>query len=200
LKKHGLDAVTITPGVDLKKFKPRRSTPKTRDVLFIGNFAHKDKGLDYLIEAVQMIPDTRLVVVGNGSQITQPQVSYTGVLHDDKLVKRIQASRVLVLPSITDSESFGMVLLEAMACGVPAIGSDIGGIPTVIDNGKTGLLVPPCDVSGLAEAITSLLHKPDHADRLSKNAYQKVLQKFNWDSSIQAYLNLLDDVQGRTAS
>ena len=68
-----------------------------------------------------------------------------------------------VLPSLTESESFGMTLVEAMACGCPVVGSDVGGIPFVVRDGVDGLLVPPGDPAALADALAGVLTDPARA-------------------------------------
>ena len=120
---------------------------------------------------------------------------YHGTLRDEKLVAQYHLADVLLLPSTGKTESFGMVLVEAMACGVPVIASNIGGIPTVISDGIDGLLVPTANVQALTEAIASVLEHPAQADQLADQAYHKVLRRFTWQKSVQHYLDIVAAAQ-----
>ncbi|MBS3072933.1 trypsin-like peptidase domain-containing protein, partial [Candidatus Pacearchaeota archaeon] len=102
-------------------------------------------------------------------------------LESNFLVEEINKSSILILPSTSNAESFGMVLIEAMACKKPVIGSNIGGIPYVIDNGVNGLLVPPKNSQALTDAITKILSNPKLAKQMGENGYKKVKDGFTWD-------------------
>ena len=112
-------------------------------------------------------------------------VIFSGFIPSDKLPKYYRGSNVTVLPTTDNSEGFGMVLLEAGACGKPVIGTKIGGIPTVIDNEKTGLIVPPKDAKKLANAIIKILNNPDLANKLGKKGCQKVKSNFTWEKQVE---------------
>ena len=100
-----------------------------------------------------------------------------------KLVEQYQKTNVLVLPSLL--ESFGMVLLEAMACGKPVIGTNVGGIPFVIDDNETGLLVPPKDPEAIAKAIIKIFKDPELVKRMGENGYKKVKENFLWENQVK---------------
>lgn len=89
-----------------------------------------------------------------------------------------------VLPTLTDAEGFGMVLAEANACGRPVIGTNVGGIPSVIQDHYNGLLVQPGDLHGLVEAIRAVLSNEELADRMGHNGYQRVKSEFTWTQAI----------------
>jgi glycosyltransferase involved in cell wall biosynthesis len=173
--------ITITPGVDISKFKPV-STSLKNNILFIGNFTegYNWKGLDYLIEAVKNIKNSSLVVIGEGNSKDILNINFKGIKTGNELIKEIQRCSILVLPSISP-ESFGIVLIEAMACKKPVIGSNIGGIPYVIDNEVNGLLVPPKDSPALADAIIKILKNPTLAKKMGENGYKKVKENFTLD-------------------
>lgn len=175
VKKHTDDSSKVSfipPGIDTELFAPQ-PTKKTVDVTFVGRIEHTSewKGLDVLLKAVAQNPKVSLRIIGDGDAIEhyrqmaeklgiEKNVTFTGPLRGGELANAYRSSRIVVLPSKTESESFGMVLAEAQACGVAVIGSRIGGIPNVIIEGKTGLLVPPNQPKVLAVAITDLLeHK-----------------------------------------
>lgn len=191
LAKYNAKSTIVTPGVDPALFSKRKAAPGTRRVLFVGNFRNGIKGLEYLQQAVASVPNAELHVVGDGLQTPADRTFYHGTLHNKKLVEQFHKADILVLPSIGATESFGMVLVEAMACGVPVIGSDVGGIPTVITDGVDGLIVPSANSDALAKAIAELLDNPKKAATLTENAYQKVLQKFTWQAGVERFKNVL---------
>ncbi|MDO8736774.1 MAG: glycosyltransferase [Thermoleophilia bacterium] len=188
LKKYESRSVSIHPGVDTSLFKRRSVAPISGKVLFVGDFRTGWKGLDYLVDAIRLVPEAELHIVGRGERFDSPRTTWHGVLAGSELVAQIQESQMLVLPSISDSESFGMVLIEAMACGVPVIATDVGGIPDVITDHEDGLLVPPRDPQALAGAISYIIDNPVAAERLAENAYKKVLEEYDWGRIIEAYL------------
>ena len=157
----GIAASIITPGVDEDFFRPlppRQAGAPT--VLFVGRLERSSawKGVDRLIRAFRLVldqlPEARLRIVGEGDALDDHRrlaaelglaanVDFTGALDRSALVDVYNQASVVVLPSLTEAESFGMTLIEAMACAKPVIGSRIGGIPYVIDDGVDGFLVEP---------------------------------------------------------
>ena len=103
---------------------------------------------------------------------------------DEELLMIYNFSDLFVLPSIVDSqgntEGLGVVLLEAMACGLPVIASDVGGISDIIQNGETGILVNEKDVSGLVEAITLFVDEKNFKNFLILNGSKKIRNHFDW--------------------
>ncbi|HKX73564.1 MAG TPA: glycosyltransferase [Candidatus Saccharimonadales bacterium] len=195
LKHYKTKSETVTPGVDTTVFTKRASAPHGKRVLFVGNFRNGIKGLQFLQQAVEMLPGVELHVVGEGERTPSERTVYHGALRGQELVDQYHAADVMVLPSIGSTESFGMVLIEAMACGVPVIGSDVGGIPTVISDGIDGLIVPPSNAEALAAAIQNLLENTEKADQLADQAYHKVQRKFTWEKSVRKYLSALNRVR-----
>lgn len=173
----------IDMGIDSDLFRPDPGAreklfvePGTRVVLFAGNLV-PTKGVDVLAEAFFAALDDgsadRLVLVGDGplaadvrSRVEAHAASFehadptgrvtlTGRLHQRDLARWMAAADVFVLPS--RNEGLGLVLLEAMACGTPCVGSEVGGIPEVLDAPACGRLVPPEDPAALAAAIAEVL-------------------------------------------
>jgi 2-deoxystreptamine N-acetyl-D-glucosaminyltransferase/2-deoxystreptamine glucosyltransferase len=103
----------------------------------------------------------------------------------------VAKSGVFVLPSL--GEGLGIVLLEAQALGVPVIGTDVGGIPDVIEHGRTGLLVPPSDDKALAAAIVRVLTEPGLGERMADEAASR-LAKFDWDRIAERYGTLYEEL------
>jgi glycosyltransferase involved in cell wall biosynthesis/O-antigen/teichoic acid export membrane protein len=190
---------TVTPGVDERLFTPARSRPQGR-VLFVSALsrAHEFKGLDTLLETFAALragrPYLRLDVVGSGDDVAryrdrcralgiEDSVRFRGRLSGLELAQAYREATVLALPS--RNESFGMVLLEAMASAVPVVATTVGGIPKLIDDGRTGLLVDPGDPEGLAERLVRIIDDPDTAARLGDAGRQEAVRFHTWDR--QAY-------------
>lgn len=200
--------VAVSPFVDLNEF---HLNSKKRDsiILFVGalNKGQKYKGLDYLIKAVSLLkndfPEINLVVVGKGNNINyfkklakekkiERNVFFEGEVSQEKLFSFYSECSALVLPSINDSEGFGLVLLEAMAFSKPVIGSSVGGIPSVIQHNFNGLLVEPKNIEKLAKAIESILSNKKKAKEMGLNAF-KTAKSFSPEKSISKLINLFEE-------
>ena len=193
LAKYAFKSTAINPGVDTRVFTKRDSTPREKTILFVGQFKNELKGLGFLRQAMDLVPDAVLNVVGSGTRVPHPRTNYLGELRGQDLADQIRRSSVLVLPSVSESEGFGMVLVEAMACGVPVIGSDVGGIREIIEPGTDGLLVPARDARALADAIRFIFDHPAKSAELARNAYDKVQRRFGWSDAIERYLRVIED-------
>ncbi|GAA4376439.1 glycosyltransferase family 4 protein [Nocardioides caricicola] len=163
----------IPPGVDTEIFTPS-GEPRERRVLYVGRVEQSSrwKGLQVLVDALPrlraLVPDARLTVVGSGDDVVALQkqaadlgvadlVEWAGHVDHAALPAYYRRAGVTVLPSLTEAESFGMALAEAIACGCPVVGSDVGGIPYVVRDGVDGRLVPPGDPVALADALAEVL-------------------------------------------
>lgn len=192
----------IPPGVDTTLFKPSTKTKKENIVLYVGKIDHRYswKGLRYLISALQIVlkneDNIKLYLVGDGNAVNnykeyvsrhhlKSKIKFLGQLTGKKLVKAYQQANVLVLPSITDSEAFGMVILEAMACKVPVIASRIGGIPYLIKNKISGILVPPKDINQLSKNILLLLKNENISKFLIHHGSLLVMNNYTWDIQVK---------------
>ncbi len=184
--------ITVIPnGVDTAVFK-RENADDIRSkyhlenrfvVLFVGR-DDPQKGAKRLVDAVKdlagQIPDIMLILVGHKDIYFDKHVLCLPNVSKSELVKLYSLSDVFVLPSIY--EPFGIVLIEAMACETACIGMRVGGIPDIIDHGRTGLLVESDDSTGLFEAISDLYHDPDKRYRMGKNGRDRVISCFDWES------------------
>ncbi len=181
----------------------------TPTVLYVGRLDRSSawKGVDVLIGAVARLADDlpalRLRIVGPGDARPDleslaarrgiaDRVTFTGPLDGAALVREYQRCWLLALPSRSEAESFGMTLVEAMACGRPVVGSAIGGIPHVIDHDITGLLVPPGDEDALAQAIAAVVGDPARRGRLGTAGRTAAEQRFSWAARLAAYHRLFD--------
>ena len=199
-------------GVDAQRFSkaPARCEGSEQIVLFVGRLAKK-KGVDYLIRAFPDVlarhPNARLVVVGDGpcrgelealSSHLQlgDRVRFAGAQPPAALPRLYRASGVFVLPSVVamsgDTDGLPVVLLEAMAAGCPLVGSAVGGIPDVMINGRTGLLVEPGEPPALAAAINQVLDSPAEASRMGALAQRWARRKFDWRQVARGYAGVLE--------
>jgi phosphatidylinositol alpha-mannosyltransferase len=188
----------IPNGIDMTFFRPdAERIPELADgrprILFVGRFEPR-KGLKHLLSAmpaiVKRVPNVELVVIGTGllgysyksylSKEVQAHVRWAGLVPSEARPRYYASCDVFCSPA-TGQESFGIVLLEAMATAKPVVASDIDGYRTVIANGTNGLLVPPCEPEALAEAISNVLTDKDLARRLSVNGLKRA-QEFGWPS------------------
>ncbi|OPL18476.1 MAG: hypothetical protein AVO35_03870 [Candidatus Aegiribacteria sp. MLS_C] len=204
----GLDNVSVVPiGVDLAHFRPS-GRPSEGYALFVGRFRGY-KGIEVLMEAWRNLPGRRLVMVGGGPlegrirSITEDsgmKIELRGELEDDQLLETYRGASFLVLPSTMRSEAFGMVQVEAMACGVPVISTGIPtGVPWVNMHGVSGLVVPPGDPEALADAVRSM-EDPATRDSLSAGALERARGTFDSRSLFAEVEELLievaDEVRG----
>ncbi len=192
----GPSVTTISPGVDLEVFRPGDRALPDR-VLFVGSLERgtEYKGLDDLLRAVALLrvrrPGVRLVVVGDGDRRGSFEgmsrelgigdaVTFMGTLAPAELAVQYQESALLVLPS--RFESFGMVIAEAMACGRPVVATSVGGIPGLVADGVTGVLVPSGDVAALVVAVERVLGDERLATRLGAAGRDRVVAELSWET------------------
>jgi len=183
--------ITVIPnGVDTTVFKHQDADDIRRkyqlDNRFVVLFVGRDdpqKGVKYLINAVKrlarQIPEIVLVMIGQQDIYHDKHILCLPRINRSELVKLYSLSDVFVLPSIY--EPFGIVLLEAMACETPCIGTRTGGIPDIIDHNRTGLLVEPRSDEGLCEAIAGLYHDPGKRYRMGRKGRERVISCFDWN-------------------
>ena len=208
----------VPPGVQIAKFHPgvnkftlQKKYGNYPFVLFVGQLdkTHIHKGIYYLIDAISLVKkkfeNIVLLVVGKGDNIDnykkyaqksslEKNVIFTGFVPIDKLPEYYAGSNVTILPALNNLEGFGMVLIEAGACGKPVIGTSVGGIPSVISDQKTGLLVPPKDPEALAKAIIKILKDPKLAKKMGENGYKNVKENFTWEKQIKKTNDLFTEI------
>lgn len=187
LKKYAFKSTVIHPGVDISLFKPNPLIEKENNlILFICNYKNmqKMKGLYYLLAGIKNFPDIKLRIVGEKCDFADERIISAGTKRGQDLVEEIQKASVVVLPSLAHMESFGMVLIEAMACQTPAVGTNVGGIPEVIADGIDGFIVPPRDSKALAQAIAKIVADKELATRMGHFGATKVREKFTWDTRV----------------
>jgi len=163
-------------------------------------------------EVVKIVPKVRLLLVGSG-RIRQDleklarflridkHVIFTGFVSQNQKIPYYRSSDVFVLPSLT--ESFGMVNLEAMACGLPIVASNVGGIPEVVRHCENGFLIPPRNVRALSTSLIDLLTNEGLRMKMAKNSIRMV-KRYSWESIVrkteEVYKKVLVDRQSKIGS
>jgi glycosyltransferase involved in cell wall biosynthesis len=200
-------------GVATEQFCPDSSTNTIRDqfhipaeaklILFVAALdrAHHFKGLGYLLEALHNLPsDVHLLVVGDGDLrrsyeqqaaalgITD-RIVFAGAIRHGDTPAFYRVADLTVLPS-SPPESFGLVLIESLACGTPVVASNIPGVRTVVDHGQDGLLVPPNNPDALCEAILTILGDKAAHQEMARYGRVKVVAHYSWER-IGARLDLI---------
>lgn len=191
----------IPCGVDTEYFTERESLPRSATVLTISRMVPR-KGVDTVIRAIAQLPGVRLQVVGGpGSEWEKdPEVQRLRAVADELgvagrveflgPVPRSQVPELMrradVVATLPWYEPFGIVPLEAMACGVPVVGSAVGGLLDTVINGATGLLVPPKDHLTAAAAIARILASPERAEAMGQRGATRVRERYTWDSVASA--------------
>ena len=209
---NGVDPTLFNPQIDAGFLRDRYGLNSTDLVtLFVGGLdkAHYFKGVPVLLQAMTRIPDpqAKLLIVGDGdlrptfqTQVIElglsGRVIFCGRVPQDELPAHYALSDLLVLPSVTMGEAFGIVLLEAMACAKPAIATNLPGVRTVVIDGENGLIVPPNDVEKLADALRSLLSDPERRRRMGENGRAKVEARYSWERIGRALVEVYEAVGG----
>ena len=194
--KHGLnpERLKILPrGLDTERFHPARREPAffekfgacNREVrlLYVGRIS-REKDLDLLAAAYRLLRDeglpVQLFVVGHGPYSdafakSLPEAFFTGYLRGNELATAYASADVFVFPSTTDT--FGNVILEAQACGLPVVVSDSGGPKELVENNSNGLITKSHDVEDFARAIRALVTNPALRERMGKSARNSVIDR-----------------------
>ena len=209
------DIIVVPNGIDLEQFenlsrKRARSELQIEEqekvILFVGKLLPV-KGVQYLIQAMDIIrrreADARLLLVGDGDQrdclrslVKQlnlgKHVTFVGWVSNEKVPKYMAASDVFVLPSL--SEGFALVILEAMASGLPIVATRVGGLPDIVKERRNGFLVEPRSPMEIAEKILLLSADGELRRRFSRNNKRKV-KAYSWPAVVtrieEIYLSCL---------
>ena len=180
------------------------------DAFVVGCFSrlHPWKGQSVLLDAVARMPDVHALVVGgalfSGEAPYEAELraraelpSFGGHVHmlgpRDDVPRLLAACDVVVHPSVL-AEPFGRVLVEAMLAGRPVVATDAGGVPEVVTDGETGVLVPPGDARALGEALDALRREPMRAAALARRGATHARQRFSRDAMLAGVRRVLDEV------
>jgi len=211
----------IHNGIDTGRFKRFSQSDKEKaklrlglgQTIVVGIVARLSdvKGHKYLIEAMkpvlELYPDVQLLIAGTGKmekelkRLTESlnikkSVFFMPVALDTRVI--LSAIDIFVMPSL--KEGLGLALMEAMASGLAVIGSRVGGIKTLIIEGKNGLLFEPADTQGLKEAILTLLADPEKREALAREANEFITKNFSKDKMVleteRVYLDIINERAG----
>ncbi len=213
LKRFKEKCAVIPLGIDLQRFEKKESKSKIaairsqygeKIVLFVGRLTQY-KGVPYLLEAMKRVSG-KLLIIGKGELERQlrdqvernnlsTKVHFLGELEEENLVPFFHACDLLVLPSITRNEAFGLVQLEAMACGKPVVSTRLEtGVEYVNKDGKTGFIVPPRNSKALADAINRLLEDDKLRYQMGIEGRRRVESKFTKERMARETLKLYKEV------
>lgn len=178
-------------------------------VLFVGRLVYY-KGIQYLIDAMNQVPDVSLVIIGSGplkkellNQIhnfhLENRIHIIPEVDEETLHSFYEACDFLVLPSVEKSETYGIVQIEAMACGKPVICTELKtGTSFINQHESTGLVVPPRDSKALAEAIRKLASIKELKFKLGQNAKQRALVEFTTEKMVDRTFKVYEDLLSRS--
>ena len=199
----GGDYTVLFNGVEVATFAKATPTPtEGPTVLFVGRHEPR-KGLDVLLAAMTDLPaSTRLWIAGDGPDTDRlrarvagdARIEWLGRISDDEKASRMRAADVFCAPSLR-GESFGVVLLEAMAAATPVVASDLPGYANVARAGRDALLVPPGDVASLSRALRGVLANPSCAADLVESGEQRA-QQFSMENLAERYVELYSSIAG----
>ncbi|AIF69973.1 glycosyl transferase [Palaeococcus pacificus DY20341] len=188
----------IPNGVDDKRFHPNWDKEELKEeydiegdvILYVSRMSYR-KGPQVLLNAFSRLKEGTLIMVGPGELLPflkaqakflgiDKRVRFLGYVPSNELPKLFGMADIFVLPSVT-AEAFGIVILEAMASGVPVVATNVGGIPEIVRESQSGLLVPPSNETALKDAIEALLADKELRNKLGKNGRRAVERRYSWD-------------------
>lgn len=197
--------------IDIEEFQARKvkkinfqNQNNKKIVLFVGRLVYY-KGVEYLIRAMKEV-DALLLIAGDGplrgnleKQVKELNLSnkviFLGRLSDEEIKYCYQICNVFVLPSIENTEAFGLVQLEAMLSSKPVVNTNLPtGVPFVSKNQETGITVPSRDSKALAQAINTILNNPQLADEFGKNGVKRVNEIFSKEKNLEKILSIYNQV------
>jgi len=199
---------TITKLESEDRSKVRTDSDNNLMILFVGRLVIY-KGIEYLIEAMKSVENGSLVIIGSGplekslkkliiELNLESRIKMIPEVDEETLHKYYKACDIFVLPSINEAEAFGIVQIEAMACGKPLICTELGtGTSYINKHNFTGLVVPPSDSKSLAEAINKLLKEDQLRLSFGKNGKERAFTEFTSDKMVQKTYVFYQDILKR---
>lgn len=208
----------IPNGIDTHHFRPdvepmEQYMDGKLNIVFMGRLEFR-KGLNYLLKAYleikQQMPNTRLIVCGPGTRLRKryekwvarnrlEDVVFTGIVSHEEQPRYYRTADIFCAPN-TSKESFGLILLEAMATGRPVVATNIEGFASVVTNGEDGLLVPPMNNKALAESLLTLLNDKQQREQMGQKGIITA-QKYDWEGIanriLDFYQKTIDKVHGQ---
>jgi L-malate glycosyltransferase len=197
-------------GVDCSLFAPQQQRLKNKEKIRIGTVKGLNPvyGISTLIRACSIVinngrVDIELILVGEGPQeeelkqlVTelkiQNYVQFMGPIPHEEVPKMLNTFDIYV--ALSNNEGFGVAVLEASACEVPVITSDVGGLPEVVRDGESGFLVPPNNAQQAADKIEILINNVEMRHRMGKEGRKFVLQKFEWENCVKKMETVYENI------
>jgi len=183
----------------------RPSKQKGEYAVFVGRLS-KEKGVGTLLQAWHELPDMPIKLIGDGPLLNKAisqspkSVEVMGRKNHDETLDQMTNALFLVMPSEC-YETFGLVIVEAMACGVPVVASRLGAMAEIVDDGKTGLLFEPGNAKDLASKVRWLFEHPEKAEQMGKNARAEYEAKYtperNYELLMDIYQQAIEEKGGK---
>ena len=201
-RKYCSGSITVTPfGVDCRRFIPERRSHSQENEFIVGTVKALEGtyGIEYLIRSFALVErkwngrrKLRLIIVGDGplrrslEQLVgdlglSNQVSFVGGVPHSQVPELLNTFSVFCALSLR--ESFGVAVLEASACGIPVVVTNVGGLPEIVQNGVTGLIVPPKDIGAVAGALEKLIEDEPFRRTLGAAGRKLVLENYEWSEN-----------------
>jgi sulfoquinovosyltransferase len=205
LTEHGVQRVEVwRKGIDTEVFDPKYKSQTMREklsaghpedplMIYVGRLG-TEKKLELLKDVLHKIPNARLAIVGKGpaqeklkEHFKGTKTVFTGIMHGKELSEAFASADVFVMPS--DSETLGFVVLESMASGVPVVGAEAGGIPSIIHDGVDGYLAEPGNADSFTEKVKNLLDNREHRVEMGKAARTEA-EQWGWEAATSVLRNV----------
>jgi len=202
--------IPVTPfGVDINNFRPQNQE-SLDDKIKIGIVKRLERkyGVEYLVEAFHLTikklktlgedyieKRLELIIVGKGSLLSElkdqvvklnieDRVHFLGRVNNEEVPNLLNSFEIFCVPSVLDSESFGVAAVEASACGLPVIASNAGGLKEVILDGETGYIVEKRNANQLSDKIVNLLLDAELRKELGNNGRNRVIENYDWEKNV----------------
>lgn len=203
-----MDVRYAPPGIDARQYSPLAAAQRTRDpyILCVGRLDDPRKNIGLLLEAYARLPEAdryrvRLVLAGScppppafwqraGAAGVRERITFVDQPDADTLVDLYRHASVFALPS--DEEGFGMVVIEAMACGVAVVATRCGGPDGIITDGKDGYLVPPDDAEAMSTRLLCLLQEPALNTAIGNAARANVERRYDERIAGEIFIDIWD--------
>ncbi|MFZ4536204.1 glycosyltransferase family 4 protein [Propionivibrio sp.] len=190
---NGVDPEIFKPGTIDSRIREQFSIPVEASLIVSTGRLIGWKGLRIIIETLPGIPNTHYLIIGDGPErekleqlcaqlVVSDRVHFAGEVAHRDLPDHLRTGNVFVQPSIGE-EAFGISVVEAMACGLPVLASDQGGLREIVIGGETGELLPGGDFPRWAKVLKDLLANSERCKTLGVAGRQRVLEKFTWDGN-----------------
>jgi len=209
------DIIVVPFGIDMEKYKPLPEIKKENEgTIVIGTikWLREIYGINYLIDAFYLLtkkyPDKKLklLIVGGGPRLMEYKILVKQYNIDD-LVEFVGAvpisktryyhNKIDIFVALSLRESFGVSALEAASCSVPAVVSNVGGLPEVVENGKTGFIVESMNPQAAADAISKLIDDPDLKESMGVNARKFVKRKYDWNYNVKDQIQIYERIKSQ---